>query len=115
MVLSQREVVIGVAGVAVGVVVTLGVQKGIKTLKTRSARLKAAKLANETADEPGSVKGKVVDTVKNVRHEKVDIVVNTALGKLPNETDEDYKKRMDNIIAQAEEAKHGKKPAAANA
>lgn len=115
MVLSQREVLIGVAGVVTGVVVTLGVQKGIKTLKTRSARLKAAKLAAESTDEPGSVKSKVKETVTEVKHEKVDVLVNTALGRLPNETEADYKKRMDNIIAQAEEAKHGKKPAVANA
>lgn len=101
MVFTNREVVIGVTGVAVGVLGTLGVQKGIKTFKSRSARLKAAKLAKE---EPITV-SKTTEKEKTVVYENVDKVVNTALGMLPGETPADYEKRMDNIIAQADEAK----------
>lgn len=97
MVFTNREVVFGLVGVTAGVLGTLGVQKGVKTFKTRAAKKKAAILAKE---EPT-----VVAKAKNEIHENVDVVFNSSLVKLPNESDAAYEKRLDHIIAQADEAK----------
>lgn len=101
---NNREYLIAGAALATGVILTIGTQKGVKALKNRAARRKAAKMKGEMHTE--TVETTSADGKQTYSKEKVDITVNTALGKLPNESDEDYIKRMNSIANQANEAKN---------
>lgn len=107
MVLNQREIIIGTAGIAIGVVATIGVQKGAKAWKSRAAKKKAEKAIVDAVKEGKEpFNANTTSAAGKTTKETVDMQVDSTLKKLPGESDADYKKRMDHIISQVDEAKH---------
>lgn len=99
---TNKEIFIGVAGLAAGVALTIGTQKAVKSFKNRAAQKKADLLASESKSGKEEIPGKGVTPSKE---ETLDKKAKDVLTRFDGESDSEYKARLEQVIVSAETEK----------